>query len=119
MMAKLDDKSASICVEFFPVMKYDGALIAYKTRINWNGKLKMAALDLYDTELNNPDNAPTLWTDIAYRDGIRVIPEIISAADAFSEGERGWWGDDLYESRINANVWTPAAYPDAWILVEK
>lgn len=113
----LDDKDASVSPELFPRMKYDGSLISYKTRINWNGKIKMAAQDLWDTEQNNPDNAPTLWNDIEYKDGIRIIPEVITADRAFSLGEKGWWGDSLYESLINANVYTPAQYPQGWTLV--
>lgn len=112
--AGLDDKDASMSAELFPRMKYDGALIAYKTRINWNGKIKMAAGDLWDAEQNNPDNAPNLWNDIAYKDGFRYIPEVITAGQAFSLGEKGWWLDELYESLINANVYTPSAYPQGW-----
>lgn len=116
-MSKLDDKSASICVSLLPVMHYDGSLIVYKTRINWNGVVKMSALDLYDREENNPDNAPTLWTDINYRDGYRIIPNTVTAAEAFALGERGWWGDTLYESTIDNNVWTPVEYPQGWMEV--
>ena len=112
----LDDKTASEGVELFRVMKYDGTLIAVNTRINWHGKLKRAAVDLYDTELNNPDNAPTLWETVMYRDGIRVIPEYIPATDPFAKGERGWWGNDLYESNVDANVYTPKQYPPNWTL---
>ena len=39
----LDDKDASAAAELFPRMKYDGSLIPYQTRINWNGTVKMAA----------------------------------------------------------------------------
>ena len=110
----LDDKDASAAAELFPRMKYDGSLISYQTRINWNGTVKMAAADLWDTEENNPDNAPALWSDLKYRDGIRIIPEVITAAEAFAKGERGWWEDELYESLIDANVYTPAQYPEGW-----
>ena len=113
-----DDATASRAVEFHPEMKYDGSLIPAKTRINWNGTLKRASVDIWDTEQNNPDNAPTLWEDIAYRDGFRIIPEIITATLAFSEGECGWWGDTLYRSKVNGNVYTPAVYPANWELVE-
>lgn len=113
-----DDATASRAVEFHPEMKYDGSLIPAKTRINWKGKLKRSAVDIWDREENNPDNAPTLWEDIAYRDGFRVIPEVITATLAFSEGECGWWGDKLYRSKVNGNVYTPAVYPDNWELVE-
>lgn len=112
--AGLDDKDASMSAELFPRMKYDGSEIAYKTRINWNGTIKQAKNTLWDLEIYNPDNAPNLWADITYRDGIRIIPVIISAEDAFSLGEKGWWGDVLYESLIDANVYTPAQYPAGW-----
>lgn len=110
----LTDKEASEGVELFPQMKYDGGLIRYLTRINWNGTIKMAAVDLYDTQENNPDNAPSLWTDIAYKDGYRFIKANMSAAEAFALGECGWWEDKLYESLIAANVYTPASYPAGW-----
>lgn len=109
-----DDATASRAVEFHPEMQYNGSLIPAKTRINWNGTLKRAAVDLWDTEQNNPDNAPALWEDIAYREGFRIIPEVITATLAFAEGECGWWGDKLYRSRVNGNVYTPAVYPANW-----
>lgn len=110
----LDDKDASEAVELYDGMKYDGSLIKAGTRINWFGVLKQAAVDLWDTESSNPDNAPTLWEDIPYRDGIRIIPETITVAGKFSEGEQGWWGDDVYESIVNDNVYTPAQYAQNW-----
>ena len=115
----LDDKTASGAAQMFPGMKLDGGLIAAGTRINWNGVVKRAAVDLWDTAENTPETAPTLWEDLMYRDGIRIIPETITAGTAFSEGEYGWWGDVLYISRINNNVWTPAAYPDGWAIAEQ
>lgn len=109
-----DDKSASMLTILYPVMQYNGVLIPAKTRINWRGKLKRSAVDLWDTEDNNPDNASTLWEDIAYKDGFRIIPETITATLAFTEGEYGWWGDQLYHSTINGNVYTPEQYPTGW-----
>lgn len=115
--ASLDDKYASEAVELFERYPNDGSLIQNGTRINWNGVLYRAASDLWATELNNPDNAPTLWEKVMYRDGIRIIPEVITAGLAFSLGEKGWWGDDLYESLMNANVYTPVQYPSGWRLI--
>lgn len=110
----VDDKTASIAPELYGAMKYDGALIKAGTRINWNGVLKKAAVDLWDTAENNPDNAPTLWEDIEYRSGYRIIPEVITVTSAFSKDECGWWGDVLYRSKVDANVYTPAQYADNW-----
>ena len=113
----LDDKDASEAVEMFGGMQYDGSLILSGVRINWKGTVKKAAVDLWDTESSNPDNAPTLWKDIAYKRGIRIIPHTITVTEAFAKGERGWWHDEVYESLIDANVYTPEQYPAGWALV--
>lgn len=110
----LDDAAASTAVTLFPKLKQDGTLIKAGTRINWDGTVKRAAVDLWDTAQNDPDNAPALWEDIQYRDGFRIIPEVITAALVFSKGERGWWKDVLYESLIDGNVYTPDAYTAGW-----
>ena len=112
--ASLDDQTASAGAALFPRLKQDGALVKAGTRINWNGTLKRASVDLWDTESNNPDNAPALWEDIAYRDGFRVIPQTITAGTAFALDECGWWGDTLYRSTISNNVWTPEQHPAGW-----
>ena len=114
----VDDATASRMVDYYPMLKQDGSLIAVNTRINWNGKLKRAAVDLWDTEANNPDNAPTLWEDILYRDGYRIIPDVITVGTAFALDELGWWGDKLYKSLLSANVYTPEQYPRGWELQE-
>lgn len=112
--ASLEDKTASTAGMLFPKLKQDGALVKAGTRINWNGTLKRAAVNLWDTPENNPDNAPTLWADIQYRNGYRIIPEIITVTTAFAEGEYGWWGDVLYKSKVNSNVYTPDQYAPNW-----
>lgn len=113
----LEDKDASCAAVLFPRLKQDGKLIKAGTRINWGGVVKRAAADLWDTAENTPDAAPTLWEDLAYKDGIRIIPDVITAGLAFAKGERGWRGDALYESLIDANVYTPEAYPAGWKLL--
>jgi len=110
----LDDKEASVVPEFFAQLAEDGNLITAGTRINWNGTIKRAAVDLWDRAENNPLNAPSLWEDIAYREGIRIIPEVITVGTAFTLNELGWWGDTLYKSLRDANVHTPEQYPSGW-----
>lgn len=112
----LDDMAASTYPSLFPKLKQDGSLVSAGKRINWNGKVKKAAADLWDTKENNPDNAPSLWEDISYKDGYRYIPEVITAAAAFAMGECGWWKDVLYRSVMDANVYTPEQYPQGWEL---
>lgn len=115
--ASLDDKVASETPELFGRLNENGGLVKVGTRINWNGTLKRAAVDLWDTEENNPDNAPSLWEDILYKNGIRIIPEVITVGTAFSKDELGYWKDTLYKSLIDNNVWTPDQNPSGWELV--
>ena len=98
----LDEETISEAPELCRTLKQDGSLVRAGTRINWNGTIKKAAVDIWDTEVNDPDHAPSLWTDIAF-------------TTAFSKGEKGWWTDGkLYESKVDSNVYTPAQYADNW-----
>lgn len=108
------DAQASLAVSVYPTLKYDGSLIKSGTRINHNGTIIRAAVDLYDTETNSPDNASVLWETINYKDGYRIIPETITVGTAFSKGELGWWNDELYESLVDSNVYTPDQYALNW-----
>ena len=115
----IDDATASEGVQLFPRLKQKGELIKAGTRIRWGDTLKRAAADLWDTAENNPDAAPTLWEDIQYRKGYRVIPATITAALAFGLNECGWFGDVLYKSKRAGNVFTPAQTPEWWEVVEE
>ena len=110
----LSDKTASEAVELFPRLKQDNSLIKSGTRINHNGTIIKSAVDLYDTETNSPENAPTLWETLNYKDGYRIIPEVITVGTAFSKDELGWWNDELYESLVDSNVYTPDQYAQNW-----
>ena len=114
----LVDKTASTAATLFPRLKGNGELVKAGTRINWNSVVKKAAVDLWDTQGNNPDNAPTLWSDIHYKDGYRIIPDIITVSTAFALEECGWWQGVLYRSKLDANVYTPAVYEDNWEVVQ-
>lgn len=114
----LDDATASTAPEMFPRLSENGLLVSAGTRINWNGTIKRAAVDLWDTAENNPDNAPALWEDINYREGYRIIPSVITAGLTFAQGECGWWNGVLYRSKIAANTYTPDQYPAGWEIVE-
>lgn len=111
------DALASLAINVYPSLKEDGSLVSAGTRIKWNGSIKRAASDLWDTTENNPDNAPALWEDINYKQGYRIIPETLTTGTAFALDECGWWEDKLYKSIIDNNVWTPAAYPTGWEVI--
>lgn len=116
--ASLTDAAVSMAPECLDRMTYDGSLIKHGSRINWGGEIKRAAVGLWDREDNDPDHAPTLWEAVMYRLGYRIIPATITVGLAFSEGEIGWWGDVLYRSKVDSNVYTPDQYAPNWELVE-
>lgn len=114
----LDDKTASTAPHMFRQLNEDGSLVKAGTRINWNGQVKKAAADLWDQADQDPDHAPDLWADLDYVDGVRKIPDVITAALAFAKDELGWWRGTIYKSKMAGNVWTPEAYPAAWEVAE-
>ena len=101
------DALASVATPLYPDLNENGSLIKAGTRIKWKGLLKRAAVDLWDTKENNPENAPALWEDIAYKEGYRIIPEVITVSAAFALNEYGWWNGALYKSTFATNVYTP------------
>lgn len=117
MTASASDAVVSKAPAACPKLKQDGSLVRAGTKINWNGTVKKAGSDLWDTEANNPDNAPNLWEDLLYKDGYRIIPETITVTGAFSNGEKGWWKEQLWESTVNNNVYNPDQYPRNWRLI--
>ena len=116
MRNRASDQLASLAPAVYPTMKYDNSLIKSGTRILFEDAIHTAANDLWDTELNNPVNAPTLWAKLNYKEGIRIIPNPITATEAFAMDELGWWGDELYKSKAATNVYTPEQYPAYWEL---
>ena len=113
----LIDQTASTVPELFKKLTGSGKAIQAGTRINWNGTLKRAAVALWDREDQDPDHAPELWTDLDYVDGVRKIPDTITAALAFTKGELGWRNGVIYKSLVDGNVWTPEVYAAAWEVV--
>lgn len=110
----LEDMEASMAPSFFPRLKGDGSLVKTGTKINWGGIVKRASADLWDTPVNDPDNAPVLWENINYREGIRIIPQTITVGLVFGLNELGWWGEDVYKSLLPANSHTPEQNPAGW-----
>lgn len=110
----LDDQTASGAPDLFRRLTGSGSLVEAGTRINWNGTVKKAAAALWDREDQDPDHAPELWADLDYVDGIRKIPDVITAELAFALNELGWRNGVVYKSLMNGNVWIPEVYASAW-----
>ena len=61
-----------------------------------------------------PEQTPALWTVIATVAGYPAWKQPTGAHDAYHVGDRVSFNGSNYESKINANVWSPTAYPAGW-----
>ena len=86
MTKTADDKTVSKAPTACPRLKQDGSLVKAGTKIYWKGVVKKNGSDLWDTELNDPDHAPTLWEELEYKDGYRIIPAANTDTGAFTNG---------------------------------
>lgn len=108
----------SLHPDLFPRLKGDGSLIKAGTHINWDGVIKRAANALWDTEENNPDNAPTLWNDIEYREGLRVLTGPIPATNPVQVDEICWYKEEKWKNISGVpSVYLPDEYPAGWEVV--
>lgn len=112
--SEMDDAEASKFPEFFPRLNHDGSNIPAGTRVYWNGVLKKVIEDIQDTVERNPDNSESLWEDVQYDGGYRIIPNNITLPNVFAKGEKGMWKGKLYTSLYGSNEWNPEQFPAGW-----
>lgn len=62
-----------------------------------------------------PDTAVSLYKKIGIsEEGIPIWVQPLGATDAYNIGDQVMYNNVKYESVINANVWSPDAYPAGW-----
>lgn len=67
-----------------------------------------------------PDTATSLYKKIGVSDdGTPIWVQPLGATDAYKIGDQVLYNGKKYESVIDANVWSPDAYPAGWKLVEE
>lgn len=100
--------------------------IAYKTRDIFSyGENSVGDPQLYQVlqdhtsaEEWTPDTATSLYKKIGVSEGgIPMWVQPLGASDAYNTGDRVMYNDHIYESLIDANVWSPDAYPQGWELI--
>ena len=94
-----------------------------KVEVGWKrtyGGKTYECLQAHQTQADwTPDVTPTLWKEMQ-GETIPVWKQPTGAHDAYNIGDRVHFPtitDPVYESVINANVWSPTVYPAGWKLV--
>jgi len=116
----IDNATAGRMIDCFPTRAEfcgEGELIAAGTRIrddNDSSVIWRANTDLWNTEENSPQYAPTLWERVEYRDGIRVAPQAFTSTNAAGMGEYMWFGSELWKSTMAGNSYQPTVENAPW-----
>lgn len=82
---------------------------------NYGGKVYQCVQPHQTLKGMEPDVTPALWNEVVW--GIGVWKQPTGAHDAYNIGDKVHFPaitDPIYESLINANVWSPAVYPTGW-----
>lgn len=114
--ASLDDGAALAGVELFPAWQADRSY-AVDDRVRFAGKLYRCVQAHTSQAAWSPELTPALWTALAAPGEIPVWRQPSGAQDAYNKGDRVRWPDEngaVYESLIDANVYSPEAYPAGW-----
>lgn len=115
-LGKLDDGAAVDALELFPLWR-PGAGYDPEDRVRYGGKLYRVVIGHTSQEGWTPDQTPALFTEIAKPGEIPVWRQPTGAQDAYSKGDKVHYPDangSVYESLIDANVYSPEAYPAGW-----
>lgn len=64
-----------------------------------------------------PSSTPALYTQIVPAGVIAEWKQPIGSTDAYKKGDKVLFNGLTYESLIDANVWSPNAYPAGWKLI--
>lgn len=112
----LPDEDALDGVELFPAWAADTAYAA-DVRVRFDGKLYRCVQAHTSQTGWEPDKTPALWTEVAKPGEIPVWKQPTGAQDAYNKGDKVWYPEKntkIYESLIDANVYSPEAYPAGW-----
>ena len=111
----LNDEDALEAKELYP--KWSGEGVEYTTdmRVRYNEILYKVLQNHISQASWTPEAAPSLFAKVLIPDE-NVIPEWEQpdSTNAYSIGDRVMFNGKVYESVINNNVWSPAAYPAGW-----
>ena len=83
--------------------------------IQHNGVLYKVLMAHTAQEHWTPDNAPSLFAEVLTDPSGGILDWVQpDSTNAYMKGDKVKFDGKIYESLINNNVWSPAAYPAGW-----
>ena len=117
--AAMDDKDALDYIELFPAWSGEGVEYNVGDRVRYEGVL-YKVLQVHTSQPDwTPDYAVSLFARVLNPDP-EVIPDWVQpdSTNPYMKGDKVRFEGKIYESLIDGNVWSPAAYPGGWKEVE-
>ena len=111
--AKMSDEQASKLTALFDVFDPDGHAYSVGDVASYDGVLYRVVQAHRSQADWTPDKVPALWTPVAGAAPDEWV-QPVGASDAYRKGDHVLFQGATYESVIDANTWSPAAYPAGW-----
>ena len=110
--AQLDDAAALDAMAIYPAWEI-GTAYAVNDRKRYGANL-YKCVQAHTSQADwTPDAVPALWVKVS----VEEWPEFVQptgAHDAYNTGDKVTYNSKRYVSLIDANVYSPDAYPAAW-----
>lgn len=85
-----------------------------KEKIKYNNNLYEVSQNHTSSAERTPDKAPGLYRRIK----INLKDALEWEQKAYDSGDRIKYGEHIFESLINNNIWSPENFPDSWKLIQ-
>ena len=114
----LSDEDALEAVDLFPNWNKDHGEYLKDDKVKFEGVLYKCLQAHHSQEMWYPTAAPSLWAKVLIPDE-NVIPEWEQpdSTNPYMKGDKVMFEGQVYESLIDNNIWSPAAYPAGWTQV--
>lgn len=114
----LNDNDAIEATTLYPAWSGDNVNYEKDFKVKYNQVLYKVLQDHTSQTAWNPEAAPSLFAKVLIPDP-QVIPEWEQpdSTNPYMTGDKVRFEGQVYESLIDNNIWSPAAYPAGWQLV--
>lgn len=118
--ATLNDEAAISYQIFYPEWNGNGIEYEVGQRVRYNQDF-FKVLQAHTSQSTwNPIDAPSLFASLLTSDDGEVLDWVQpNSTNPYMTGDRVRFEGAIYESLIDNNTWSPAAYPAGWSLIEE